>query len=53
MYIKTFPHKADIDSTFKGNPAIQLYGNRYSSDQSTLELLSEFLLIINAEKKIA
>jgi hypothetical protein len=52
MYIKTFPYKADIDSTFKGNPAIQLYGNRYSSDQSTLELLSEFLLIINAEKKI-
>lgn len=34
------------------NPAFHLFGQRFYKDQTTLELLSEFLYITFAEKKI-
>jgi len=35
-----------------GNPAIQLFGRRFFSDQTVPELLSEFLLLATSKKRI-
>jgi hypothetical protein len=35
-----------------GNPAIQLFGRRFFSDQTVPELLIEFLLLTNSQKRI-
>ena len=34
------------------NPAIRLFGRRFSDDQQTMDILAEFLLVCAAEKKI-
>ena len=34
------------------NPSIRLFGRRFADDQQTLEMLTEFLLVCSADKKI-
>lgn len=48
----SFPYDASSEQAFKSNPAIRLYGNRYSTDQTSSELLGEFLLIVTSLKEI-
>jgi hypothetical protein len=48
MSCKTFP----IDRDREKNPAIQLFGKRLFSDQSPVEFLVEFLLIVTSPKRI-
>ena len=52
MFNSTFPYNATPEQAYKSNPAIRLFGNRYSTDQTSLELLGEFLLIVTSLKKI-
>jgi len=52
MYSKTFPFDASREQAFRSNPAIRLFGNRFSNDQTTMELLSEFLLVASSQKRI-
>lgn len=52
MSCKTFPIDACNESPYQQNPAIQLFGNRFFSDQTPIELLIEFLLIAAATKRI-
>lgn len=35
------------------NPGIQLFGRRFFTDQSVMEYLSEFLLVVNSPKRIS
>lgn len=46
--INGFPKVGDVG----GNPAIQLFGHRFFSDQNALDLLSEFLLLVVSKKHI-
>lgn len=48
----TFPFNASQEQAYRSNPAIRLFGNRFSTDQTTIELLSEFLLVASSPKKI-
>lgn len=48
----TFPFDASREVPYKSNPAIRLFGNRYSNDQTSIELLGEFLLVVASPKKI-
>lgn len=52
MSNSTFPYDAHSEQAYKSNPAIRLFGNRFSTDQTSLELLSEFLLIATSIKEI-
>ena len=47
-----FPHIERTSGSEEGqfNPAIQLYGRRYFKDQSTVEYLSEMLLVFLSPK---
>jgi len=42
----------DIDTKEDGNPAVQLFGRRFFADQPTLEVLSEFFLVMTSRKII-
>lgn len=53
MMFKPFPYNAEKESSDSSNPAIQLFGNRFYNDQTVTELLAEFLLVVNAKKKIS
>ena len=50
MSFSYFPCSPDDARSMK-NPAIQLYGNRFFSDQTVSELLVEFLLVVFSPKK--
>lgn len=50
MTFNYFPYDPDDVKAIQ-NPAIQLFGNRLFSDQTTSELLSEFLLVIFSPKQ--
>lgn len=52
-FIPDFP-KGVCDTSQKedGNPAIQFFGRRFSSEQQITELLSEFLLVLSSQKQI-
>ncbi len=52
MSRSTFPYDAKSEQAYKSNPAIRLFGNRFSTDQTSLELLGEFLLITASIKEI-
>ena len=52
MSNSTFPYDAKSEQAYKSNPAIRLFGNRFSNDQTSMELLCEFLLVIKAKKRI-
>ena len=52
MSNSTFPFDAVIIQAYKSNPAIRLFGNRFSNDQTSMELLCEFLLVITSKKRI-
>lgn len=52
MSNSTFPYDAHSEQAYKSNPAIRLFGNRFSNDQTSMELLCEFLLVITSKKKI-
>jgi len=52
MSNSTFPYDAKSEQAYKSNPAIRLFGNRFSTDQTSLELLGEFLLITTSVKEI-
>lgn len=52
MSNSTFPFDAVHVQAYKSNPAIRLFGNRFSNDQTSMELLCEFLLVIKAKKRI-
>ncbi len=52
MSCKTFPVDASNEGPYQQNPAIQLFGNRFFTDQTPIELLIEFLLIAAATKCI-
>ena len=52
-YIPRFPHAVyDISETESNNPAIKLFGLRFFADQSLMELLEEFLLVLTSKKEI-
>ncbi len=51
MNIKTFPYDARFEDPYKNNPAIQIFGNRFFTDQTPMEFLMEFLLIAISEKR--
>jgi hypothetical protein len=42
----------DISSLEDQNPAVQLFGRRFFGDQPSLEVLSEFLLVLTSTKNI-
>ena len=48
----TFPPGIGISGKEDYNPAIHLFGRRFFSDQSTIELLVEFLLVVSSRKFI-
>ena len=48
---KRFPNIA-LTPKEDGNPAVQLFGRRFFKDQTTLELLTEFLLLVTSKKSI-
>lgn len=50
MPFSYFPCSPDDSKAIK-NPAIQLYGNRFFSDQTVSELLVEFLLVVFSPKR--
>jgi len=52
MSCETFPFDAQEELSFKSNPAIQRFGNRLYIDQTSIEFLSELLLIAVSEKKV-
>lgn len=52
MFAETFPYNAQNEKAYKGNPAIQLFGNRLFGDQTATEFLVEFLLLTIAQKQI-
>ncbi|VEN73293.1 conserved hypothetical protein [Candidatus Desulfarcum epimagneticum] len=55
MSCKFFPFDPSGDprsATAFNNPAMQLFGNRFFSDQTRSELLVEFLLVVFSNKKI-
>lgn len=52
MSNSTFPYDAKSEQAYKSNPAIRLFGNRFSNDQTSMELLCEFLLVITSKKRI-
>jgi len=52
MSNSTFPYDAKSEQAYKSNPAIRLFKNRFSTDQTSLELLGEFLLITTSVKEI-
>lgn len=47
-----FPNKEPSENALIALPCYYLYGQRFYSDQPAIELLAEFLMLINAEKKI-
>lgn len=50
---KSFPIGIrDVSSKEDKNPAVQLFGRRFFSDQPPLEILSEFLLVMTSRKNI-
>lgn len=52
MCNSSFPYDARSEQAYRANPAIRLFGNRYSNDQTSIELLSEFLMLASAKKRI-
>lgn len=50
MSFSYFPYSPDDAKSMK-NPAIQLYGSRFFSDQTVSELLVEFLLVVFSPKR--
>jgi len=46
------PGVRDPASKEDKNPAVQLFGRRFFSDQPPLEILSEFLLVMTSRKKV-
>jgi hypothetical protein len=52
MSNSTFPFDAVHVQAYKSNPAIRLFGNRFSNDQTSMELLCEFLLVIKAKREL-
>lgn len=50
---KSFPEGLIKYDTIDSNPAIQLFGRRFFSDQTTLEFLVEMLLVVVSSKQIA
>ncbi|HPI26452.1 MAG TPA: hypothetical protein PLO57_08325, partial [Candidatus Cloacimonadota bacterium] len=52
MFNSTFPYNATPKQAYKSNPAIRLFGNRFSNDQTSLELLCEFMMVATSTKKI-
>jgi len=50
MSFNYFPYSPDDVKAMK-NPAIQLYGNRFFSDQTVSELLVEFFLVVFSPKR--
>ena len=52
-FVPDFPRGVyDVVSKEENNPAINLFGLRFFSDQSVMELLEEFLLVISSKKEI-
>ena len=52
-FITDFPRGVcDITQKEDGNPAIQLFGRRFTGEQQVVELLSEFLLVLASQKEI-
>lgn len=52
MCSNTFPYDASREQAYLSNPAIRLLGNRFSNDQTPMELVSEFMLVANSLKRI-
>lgn len=52
MNQKFFPNKEPSENALIALPGYYLYGQRFYSDQPAIELLAEFLMLVNAEKKI-
>ena len=52
MYNSTFPYDASREQAYRSNPAIRLFGNRFSNDQTPMEIVSEFMLIASSLKRI-
>jgi hypothetical protein len=52
MSCKTFPYDVQEDERYVQNPAIQLFGNRFFIDQTSIEILIEFLLVAISEKSV-
>ena len=52
MSCKTFPYDACSETAYQGNPAIRLFGNRMFRDQTSMEFLVEFLLLVVSRKTI-
>ncbi len=52
-FVPDFPKGvSNTEQKEDGNPAIQLLGRRFSSEQQPIELLSEFLLLLSSKKSI-
>ena len=45
-------HSFQMAKTEDANPAIQLFGRRFFSDQTVAEFLIEFLLVATSQKKL-
>ena len=52
MQCKIFPNAANNTRSSISNPAIQLFGNRFFIDQTPMEFIIEFLLIVVSQKSI-
>lgn len=51
--MKKYPSTIEVkDSKEAKNPAIMLFGNRFFSDQTVMELLTELFLVCCSSKKI-
>lgn len=52
-FIQDFPRGVrDVVGKDENNPAISLFGLRFFADQSVMELLEEFLLVVSSKKEI-
>ena len=52
--MKKYPSTIEVkDSKEAKNPAIMLFGNRFFSDQTVMELLTELFLVCCSSKKIS
>lgn len=45
-----FPHIKDVAGDY--NPAIRLFGKRFSNEQTIVEYLAEFLAVVFSDKRI-
>lgn len=51
MHFERFPAATAAAGDGEGNLAISLFGNRFHGDQSVVEYLAEFLLVLASDKK--